>query len=163
MPPSNPLVSSPQLKIREFSAESEFVDYNASFVLSDVICNYCNTCRDIDMLRDFRPSPEEAARGFSANILMLCDQCQHQYDRVLIENKLLAEVNRLNVTYLLQDIRCPKTHRISSRLCSSISELCAPLALDITQGSMRAQLALLRHVATYHNFTLLLETIDLYI
>jgi hypothetical protein len=34
-----------QLKIREFSAQSDFVDYNASYILSDVICNYCNNCR----------------------------------------------------------------------------------------------------------------------
>ena len=39
-----------QLKIREFSAASEFVDYNASFVLSDVICNYCNNCRYVKLI-----------------------------------------------------------------------------------------------------------------
>lgn len=42
-------------------------------------------------------------------------------------------------------------------------ELCAPLALDISQESMRAQLLLLLHVANYHNFTLLIETIEQYL
>lgn len=164
-----------QLKIREFSAQSEFVDYNASYILSDVICNYCNNCRDIDMLRDFKPIPavgesnalavtqtQTQSQGH-APVLMLCNQCHHQYDRVLIENKLLAEVNRLHSTYLLQDIRCPKTHKISNRLCTAMSELCAPLVLDISQQTMRSQLLLLLHVANYHNFTLLIETIEQYL
>lgn len=77
------------------------------------------------MLRDFKPEPVEG--GGAAPILMLCNQCRHQYDRVLVENKLLAEVNRLHVTFLLQDVRCPKTHKISSRLCTAISGKC-PLA-----------------------------------
>ena len=54
-------------------------------------------------------------------VILACQQCQHQYDRVFMENKLLAEVNKLSVTYLLQDVRCTKTHKISSRLCTSVS------------------------------------------
>lgn len=72
------------------------------------------------MLRDFKPASTEDGSGGVA-IRMLCGQCSHQYDRVLMENKLLAEVNRLNATYLLQDVRCPKTHKISNRLCTAIS------------------------------------------
>lgn len=43
-----------------------------------------------------------------------------------------------------------------------VLELCAPLSLDISQQSIRIQLQLLLHVASYHNFTLLSETIEQY-
>jgi len=72
------------------------------------------------MLRDFKPVATDES-GPTPPILMLCNQCNHQYDRVLVENKLLAEVNRIHTTFLLQDIRCPKTHKISNRLCTDIS------------------------------------------
>lgn len=128
-------------------------------------------CRDVDMLSDFKSGRElemeEGPRGVGSSggsaVMMVCNQCGHHYDSVFIENKLLAEVSRLNITYLLQDIRCPKTHKISSRLCTSISELCAPLELDISQQTMKAQLLLLYHVATYYNFRLLMEALDLYL
>jgi DNA polymerase epsilon subunit 1 len=38
--------------IREFSEEAVFVDPCCSYVLSEVICENCNSCRDIDMCRD---------------------------------------------------------------------------------------------------------------
>ena len=34
-----------QLKVREFSADSVFVDPCLSYTLRDVICSYCSTCR----------------------------------------------------------------------------------------------------------------------
>ena len=127
------------------------------------------SCRDVDMLSDFKTGDDDNTNTNNSNssvngsVMMVCNQCGHHYDRIFIENKLLAEVSRLNVTYLLQDIRCPKTHKITSRLCTPISELCAPLQLDISQQSIKSQLSLLYHVASYYNFSLLMETIDLYL
>lgn len=38
--------------VREFSEEAIFQDPCQSFVLPEVICESCNSCRDIDLCRD---------------------------------------------------------------------------------------------------------------
>lgn len=43
--PVFPLVFHIQLKVREFSPDSVFQDPCLSYVLRDVICSYCSTCR----------------------------------------------------------------------------------------------------------------------
>lgn len=39
-----------QLRMREYSPESEFHDVNASYILPDVICSYCNSCRYVCLI-----------------------------------------------------------------------------------------------------------------
>ena len=41
-----------QINIKEFNRESEYQNPSASYMLRDVVCSYCNTCRDVDVLRD---------------------------------------------------------------------------------------------------------------
>lgn len=38
--------------VREFSEEAMFQDPCRSFILPEVICEACNSCRDIDLCRD---------------------------------------------------------------------------------------------------------------
>jgi DNA polymerase epsilon subunit 1 len=40
------------LDVREFSAAADFRNPCMSFVLSDVVCSFCNHCQDIDLCRD---------------------------------------------------------------------------------------------------------------
>jgi hypothetical protein len=39
-------------QVKEFSQAAVFVNPCQSFVLTEVICDYCNDCRDIDLCRD---------------------------------------------------------------------------------------------------------------
>ena len=38
--------------VGEFSEEATFVDPCRSYTLTEVICDGCNSCRDIDLCRD---------------------------------------------------------------------------------------------------------------
>jgi DNA polymerase epsilon subunit 1 len=40
------------IQVKDFAAEAEFRDPCLSFVLSEVICMFCNKCRDFDLCRD---------------------------------------------------------------------------------------------------------------
>ncbi|CAM9613858.1 unnamed protein product, partial [Sphacelaria rigidula] len=54
-----------EVGVRQFSAEGQYVDPCVSFVLPDVICSFCNLCRDLDMCRDSRLMDEDE----------VCPQC----------------------------------------------------------------------------------------
>lgn len=38
-----------------------------------------------------------------------------------IENRLIEEVDRMSTGYLLQDFRCPTTHKAAVRMCAAQS------------------------------------------
>jgi hypothetical protein len=89
-----------------------------------------------------------------------CEHCANKISVEEIENRLIAEVERLIARFLLQDFRCSKTHLISKRLCTATSELCVPLEMDFKQNEILFQLNVLLKVAIFHNFILLNTTIQ---
>lgn len=48
-----------EVGVRQFSAEGLYSDPCVSFVLPDVICTFCNLCRDLDLCRDSRLMDED--------------------------------------------------------------------------------------------------------
>ena len=145
-----------QLQVRDFSEDSQFHESDASYILRDVICSFCSTCKDIDLIhvfddKVFNDNPDADNRW-------KCD-CGNIVDRVEIENRLLDDVKRLTVSYQVQDLRCPATHMVSSRLCAAHSELSRPLVLDQTIGNTKKKFSILQKVANLHNFELLQDTI----
>jgi hypothetical protein len=69
-------------------------------------------------------------------------------------------VDKLNAAYLLQDFRCRASHRVSRRLGSSMSDLCAPLEMDTSRAEAVQRLTVLRQVAVFHKFTLLQSAVE---
>ena len=45
--------------VREFSEDAIFQDPCRSYILSEVICESCNSCRDIDLCRDLYTATDE--------------------------------------------------------------------------------------------------------
>lgn len=142
-----------QLRVREFSEQSNFKDPCLSYMLRDVICSYCSTCRDIDLLRDHQltQSPEDAR--------WQCSNCSHVIDVVEIENRLVEAAEKLSVSFLLQDMRCKQTHKVSVKLCAATSDLCAPLEMDIPVSTLHSQLHVLFRVAEFYSMEWLKTTV----
>jgi len=70
-------------------------------------------------------------------------------------------VERLSTSFLLQDLKCPKTKMVSQRLGSATSAFSVPLQLATCgRAELAAKLRTLRRVADFHGFPLLLETVD---
>ena len=70
--------------VREFSKESQWRSPCLSFVLPDVICEFCNNCEDLDLCRD-----PLLADSTEADVQMRwrCRACDHNYDILHIEQR----------------------------------------------------------------------------
>jgi DNA polymerase epsilon subunit 1 len=90
--------------VREFSEEALFRDPCLSFTLPNVICAYCNDCRDLDLCRD----PLLLRREWRC----AQPQCAHPYDRQWVENALLQIVRQRSRMYQLQDLKCRKCRQV---------------------------------------------------
>jgi DNA polymerase epsilon subunit 1 len=142
-----------QVKVREFSSESDFTDPCLSFVLRDVFCTYCGLCRDLDLLRDLGVTGPEDTRW-------QCVQCHNVLNRVDIENRLVEEAERLSLSYMLQDLYCPQTRRASRRLCTSRSEMSAPLVMNTTQQLLQSKIDIFIRIAQFYKFDFLQSILD---
>ena len=65
--------------VREFAEEAKFANPCVSFALPEVVCMFCNHCRDIDLCRD-------SARAGNWQ----CPECRHEYSKNNIENTLIG-------------------------------------------------------------------------
>lgn len=137
-----------QVKVRQFSSDSDFMDPCLSFILGDVFCTYCGLCRDLDLLRDLGITGPEETRW-------QCAQCRNVLDRVGIENRLIEEAERSTIGYVLQDLYCPQTRRAARRLCSARSEMSAPLVMNTTPDSFRTKIDVFVRIAQFYKFEFL--------
>ncbi|KAF3455292.1 hypothetical protein FNV43_RR05740 [Rhamnella rubrinervis] len=100
--------------VREFAPEAEFHDLCLSFILPNVICSYCNDCRDLDLCRDSSLLVQEWRCAVP--------QCGQPYDREVMENALLQIVRQRERLYQLQDLVCLRCKQVKA---SHLAEQCA--------------------------------------
>ncbi|VDP46123.1 unnamed protein product [Soboliphyme baturini] len=99
--------------VSEFASEAEWKDPCMSYILSEVlyffkiICKHCHECRDIDLCRDHSIFCETEAMT-----IWRCPGCGGEYDLKEIECLLLQDLNKLMVTFCLQDLRCIKCQEV---------------------------------------------------
>ncbi|MED6160430.1 hypothetical protein PIB30_051460 [Stylosanthes scabra] len=102
------------VRVREFAPEAEFRDPCHSFILSNVICSYCNDCRDLDLCRDSGLLSQEWRCGVL--------QCGQPYDREVMENALVQIARQRERLYHLQDLVCLRCNQVKA---AHLSEQCA--------------------------------------
>ncbi|SMY28826.1 unnamed protein product [Zymoseptoria tritici ST99CH_1A5] len=93
-------------EIREFSSDGAFANPSTSLSVKQLSCSECCVPRDIDLCRD---TDIVAADG---SLAPKCGNCNADFDRLGIEEKLLAEVQRLVVQWMTQDLKCKKCKRV---------------------------------------------------
>jgi len=68
------------IHVREFSEEAKFKNPCTSFKLGQVICDYCNYCRDIDLCRENDENEQEnGSKDYQALIAKMKDQYRHDH------------------------------------------------------------------------------------
>ncbi|KAK6936184.1 DNA polymerase epsilon, catalytic subunit A, C-terminal [Dillenia turbinata] len=141
--------------VREFAPEAEFFDSSPSFTLPNVICSYCNDCRDLDLCRDSALLAQEWRCAVP--------QCGQPYDREIMENALLQIVRQRERLYHLQDLICLKCNQVKA---AHLSEQCA------CAGSFRCKEAAIEfrskmqeflNIALHQKFQLLHEYLVYYL
>lgn len=100
----------------EFSEKAIWKDPSKSYILTEIICQACNYCRDVDLLKDKHRAMKEGSP------VWLCAQCYVNYDSSEIEKRLIDSLNRKLMSYTLQDLQCTRCQQIKQ---DNIMEYCA--------------------------------------
>ncbi|GMN61114.1 hypothetical protein TIFTF001_030195 [Ficus carica] len=137
------------VRVREFAPEAEFSDPCPSFILPNVICSYCNDCRDLDLCRDSALLAQEWRCAVP--------QCGQPYDREVMENALLQIVRQRERLYHLQDLVCIRCRQVKA---AHLAEQCACAGSyrckeDVTEFHRKMQIFL--NLAVHQKFQLLQE------
>ncbi|EXB53718.1 DNA polymerase epsilon catalytic subunit A [Morus notabilis] len=137
------------VRVREFAPEAEFCDPFPSFILPNVICSYCNDCRDLDLCRDSALLAQEWRCAVP--------QCGQPYDREVMENALLQIVRQRERLYHVQDLVCLRCRQVKA---AHLAEQCACAGAyrckeDVTEFHRKMQIFL--NIAIRQKFQLLQE------
>ncbi|KAI9860198.1 MAG: DNA polymerase epsilon catalytic subunit [Trichoglossum hirsutum] len=102
-------------EVREFSQEGQFMNPSESLKLSQVICDSCTLSRDLDLCRDEGLMPDIGPDGAplpTQSRAWKCPWCSHEYNRLAIEEKMIAQLQQVITAWSTQDLRCVKCKAI---------------------------------------------------
>ncbi|KAL2240087.1 UNVERIFIED_CONTAM: DNA polymerase epsilon catalytic subunit A, partial [Sesamum indicum] len=140
------------VRIREFAPEAEFQNLSMTLTLPNVICSYCNDCRDLDLCRDRALMAQEWRCAVP--------QCGQPYDREVMENALLQIIRQRERLYHLQDLVCLKCNQIKA---AHLAEHCAcagSFACKENSSEFHSKMQIFLNVAVAQKFELLQECVS---
>jgi DNA polymerase epsilon subunit 1 len=142
-----------QIGIQEYSNQAKWENPCASFILPDIFCSECQESRDVDLC--VIPPPDENQID-----AWTCDDCGTPFDSECIERRLVDIIEQKCIRHQLQDLRCAKTSRVSTRSLARQSETSQKLRLDIPREETKNQIQILSNLAKFYNLEWLAETTD---
>jgi DNA polymerase epsilon subunit 1 len=143
-------------EIREFSTEASFQNPSASLAIRSVICDECTSTRDLDLCRDSSLLP--AASSTTEQVPLpkwKCDNCNSAYDKLRIEEQMVAEVQKLVLEWSVQDLKCGKCGRLRS---NEFMEHCACAGEWVAtkqKGDVKKRLGVYGNVAEFYGLKML--------
>ncbi|KAL7910960.1 DUF1744 domain-containing protein [Trichoderma velutinum] len=144
-------------EIREFSKEGAFTNPSESLKLLQVSCDSCTMARDLDLCRDedlFGSPGENGGQSWH------CGFCNSEYDRVSIEERLLAMVEGWTTEWASQDLKCERCGalRVNDFMehCTCSGEWKAVLSRD----EVVRKLAVMKRVAQYYGLKMLGNVVE---
>lgn len=144
-------------EIREFSKEGTFTNPSESLKLLQVSCDSCTMTRDLDLCRDedlFSSSGENGGQSWQ------CGFCNTEYDRVSIEERLLAMVEGWTTEWSCQDLKC---ERCGALRVNDFMEHCTCSGgwkEVLSREEIVRKLAVMRRVAKYYGLRMLGNVVD---
>jgi DNA polymerase epsilon subunit 1 len=102
-------------EVREFSQEGQFANPSESLKLPQVICDNCALARDLDLCRDEDLMPDLGPDGTplpTQTRAWKCLWCSHEYNRLAIEEKMIAQLQQVVTAWSTQDLKCAKCKAI---------------------------------------------------
>ena len=100
--------------VREFSRDGAFQNPSESLRLEQLSCENCTMARDLDLCRDedllllTMTTEGGGGEGRGKAAAWRCGFCDGEYDRIEVEERLVAEVEALVVEWATQDLKCRK-------------------------------------------------------
>lgn len=138
--------------------ESRCSDPAPSFVLHDVICDFCAHPHNLDLLRD----------AHIINHSWECTHCSHRYNKMAIEAELVEKTYQMSYAYQSQDLVCVKCKLVKvsifdsafcvlnmkSEQAENLSEFCphcsGTFVLRFGEDELRDKLATMALIASFH-------------
>lgn len=145
-----------QIGVPEYASAVTWKNPCVKFMLPGVFCSECHESRDVNLC-DVPPDANDED-GASNHRHWACPDCGTLYASDDIERRLIEICSRKVVRYQLQDLRCVKTNRVSTRAMAKQSDCSAKLKLDIPRSQALAQIQLLHNIAVDHDLEWLEET-----
>ncbi|CAN4107239.1 unnamed protein product [Withania somnifera] len=137
------------VRVREFAPEAEFLSLSVSYILPNVICSYCNDCRDLDLCRDRALISQEWRCAVP--------QCGQPYDREAMENALVQIVRQRERLYHLQDLVCLKCHQIKAAHLAEHCICAGSYGCKESASDFRNKMQVFLNIAVNQKFQLLQE------
>ncbi|KAJ8568462.1 hypothetical protein K7X08_027995 [Anisodus acutangulus] len=137
------------VRVREFAPEAEFRSLSVSYTLPNVICSYCNDCRDLDLCRDRALISQEWRCAVP--------QCGQPYDREAMENALVQIVRQRERLYHLQDLVCLKCHQIKAAHLADHCTCAGSFSCKEDVSDFRNKMQVFFNIAINQKFQLLQE------
>ncbi|KAE8646908.1 DNA polymerase epsilon catalytic subunit A isoform X1 [Cucumis sativus] len=137
------------VRVREFAPEAEFSNSSPSIILPNVICSYCDDCRDLDLCRDSALLAQEWRCAVP--------QCGQPYDQEEMENKLLQIVRQRERLYHVQDLVCIRCKQVKAAHLSEQCSCAGSFKCKEDAAEYFSKMLVLLNVATRQKFQLLQE------
>uniref|UniRef100_A0A182JCC0 DNA polymerase epsilon catalytic subunit n=1 Tax=Anopheles atroparvus TaxID=41427 RepID=A0A182JCC0_ANOAO len=141
--------------VGDFSEKAVWKETTKSFVLTEVICQACNHCRDLDLCKDTHRALKDGQQP-----VWLCAQCNVDYDNVEIEMRLLDVVQRKLMSYTLQDLRCVKCKQIKRENLAQHCTCTGNFENLISRTELRRLLLTFQTLAIDYRMHVLQETVQ---
>lgn len=134
--------------IMEFSEEGIFKNPSTSLVIPEIICDICFQIRDIDICKD------------DEQILWHCPNCDKEYSKLVLEEHLIFEFNKLLVQYFTQDLKCNKCGNMRSDELSKFCECSGKWVNTINIKELEKKFRIYMNVADAYQFGLLRQVVS---
>ena len=95
--------------VKEFSSDAKFQNPSSSLKFENLICDTCIMVRTLDLCRDEDVLPERDGQGNGTVVRpWRCQTCQHEYDRIGLEQLLISRIQSMLLEWQTQDLKCKK-------------------------------------------------------
>ncbi|KAK5995581.1 DNA polymerase epsilon catalytic subunit A [Cladobotryum mycophilum] len=143
-------------EIREFSKEGTFANPSESLKLVQISCDSCTMARDLDFCRDedLFGIATDSASGWN------CSFCGSEYDRVAIEERLVAAVEGWTTEWATQDLKC---ERCGALRVNELMEHCTcsgEWKEIVSRDEVVRKLSVMRRVAKFYGLKMLGSVVD---
>ena len=150
--------------IREFSPKGAFSNPSTSLRLTQLSCQECCVPRDIDLCQDDSLcAPNESNSSEPATLAPKCETCAQPFDRLVIEERLLADVQRLAVQWMSQDLKCNKCSRIRTNEFMEHCSCAGEWVGTVQRNDVMRVLRVYGKVAAFYGLRMLSNVVDGYV
>ncbi|ANB11162.1 DNA polymerase epsilon catalytic subunit [Sugiyamaella lignohabitans] len=101
------------LGIKEFTEEASFKNPSASLIIDSVVCENCYFVCNLDLCRQDDLVRKDTV-GNTVYYSWACENCGKDYNRIVLEERLIQNIQKLVTSYQIQDLKCEKCKKIKS-------------------------------------------------